>query len=157
MRRPKQRWVECGPPHCSPVRSPLLGGRGLTSALLLLLALTTSGADPLRRAAPTSSSSAAAAATSSPTPATTPTATPTPSAASTAPASSSSALAPLALAWAAFSARGRRRADRLRTNEVGRCSRGNRGQEGGGGAPLKDRGTRDTTSGSYSDYTLFCC
>ncbi|CAI7925645.1 unnamed protein product [Closterium sp. NIES-53] len=23
VRRPKQRWVACGPPHCSPVRSPM--------------------------------------------------------------------------------------------------------------------------------------
>ncbi|CAI7746659.1 unnamed protein product [Closterium sp. NIES-54] len=157
------------------VRSPTLLNCAVAS-------LTTTGADPLRRVAPTSStstattsttaststtsartttaaaSSASTAATSAPTPATTPTATPTPSAASTAAStSSSSAPAPLALACATSSARGRRRADRLRTNEVGRNSRGNRGQEGGGGAPLKDGGARVTTRGSYSDNTLFCC
>ncbi|CAI5460910.1 unnamed protein product [Closterium sp. Yama58-4] len=105
--------------------------------LLLLLARTTTGADPLRRAAPTrstsaaatsttASSSAATASTSAPTPTTTPTttptATPTPSAsstaASTAAACSPFALAPLALAWAASPARGRRRSDRLKTNKA---------------------------------------
>ncbi|CAI5956167.1 unnamed protein product [Closterium sp. NIES-64] len=159
----------------------LLGGRGLTSALLLL-ALTTTKAAPLHRATPTSSTAAAAtaataassaptataaaasaatAATEAPTPATTPTATPTTSATSTAtstaPASSSSALAPLALAVAASPARGRRSADRLGANEVDIRSRGNRGQKGGGGAPLKEGGTRVTTRGSYSDYTLLSC
>ncbi|CAI7861841.1 unnamed protein product [Closterium sp. NIES-53] len=120
----------------------LLRGGDVTSALLLLLALTTTGADPRRSATPTSSSSTATAsstaatpATSAPTataaapastaatPATTPTATPTPSAASTAastaPASSSSAPAPLALARAASPARGRRRTDRLKSNVWG--------------------------------------
>ncbi|CAI5943356.1 unnamed protein product [Closterium sp. NIES-65] len=107
--------------------------------LLLLLALTTTRAAPLRGTTSTSSTpsataastsattaasaptaaaattSASAAATTTTTPATTPTATPTPSAASTAtstaPASSTRALAPLALARSASPARGRRRAD----------------------------------------------
>ncbi|CAI5957137.1 unnamed protein product [Closterium sp. NIES-64] len=153
--------------------------------LLMLLALTTTGADPLRSATPTSSTSSAAAsstaatsataaptataapasastaATNAPTPGTTPTATPTPSAASTtastAPAGSSSAPAPLALASATSLARGRRCTDRLKTNKVSRSSRGNRGQERRGGAPLKDRGTRVTKRGSYSDYALLRC
>ncbi|CAI5933453.1 unnamed protein product [Closterium sp. NIES-64] len=158
------------------------GGGDATSALLL--ALTTTGADPLRSTTPTSSTSSATAcstaatpvtsaptataaasasiaATDTSTPATTPTATPTPSAASiaasTAPASSSSAPAPLALARAASPARGRCRTHRLKPNEVGRSSRGNRGQKGGGGTPLKDGGARVTTRGSYSDYALLPC
>ncbi|CAI5935084.1 unnamed protein product [Closterium sp. NIES-64] len=99
----------------------LLGGRGLTSALLLL-ALTTTKAAPLRRATPTSSTSAAATsataatasssaptataaaasasasttATEAPTPATTPTATSTPSAASTATEAPTPATTPTA-------------------------------------------------------------
>ncbi|CAI5987760.1 unnamed protein product [Closterium sp. NIES-64] len=152
------------------------------SLLLLLLVLTTPGAAPLRSTTPTSSTSsttaastsaataasaptatataasASAAATATSTPATTPTATPTPPAAptatSTTPASPTCALAPLALARAASPARGRRRNDRLKTNEVGRSSRGDRGQQGGRGTPLKDGGARVTTRGSYSDYAL---
>ncbi|CAI7913565.1 unnamed protein product [Closterium sp. NIES-54] len=111
--------------------------------------------------APTAAASTSTAATDTPTPATTPTATPTPSAASTAastaPASSSSAPAPLALAMAASPARGRRRSDRLKPKVVGRSSRGNRGQQGGGGTPLKDGGARVTTRSSYSDYALLRC
>ncbi|CAI7843462.1 unnamed protein product [Closterium sp. NIES-54] len=158
----------------------LLGGRGLTTALLLL-ARTTTGPTPVRRAATSSTAISAASATSATsapsatavasststaatdtsTPATTPTTTPTPSTASTttstAPAIPSNALAPLALPGAASPARGRRSADRLETNEVGRSSRSNRGQEGGGGRPLKDGGARVTTRGSYSDYARLCC
>ncbi|CAI5948564.1 unnamed protein product [Closterium sp. NIES-65] len=164
----------------------LLRGQGLTTALLLL-AWTTTGATPLRRAATsstatspasatsaasattaasapsatTAASSSSTAATGTSTPTTTPTTTPTPSAASTAastaPAISSSALAPLALASAALPRGGRRRADRLETNEVGRSSRSNRGQEGGGRTPLKDGGAGVTTRGSYSDYALLYC
>ncbi|CAI7903598.1 unnamed protein product [Closterium sp. NIES-54] len=159
----------------------LLGGRGLTTALLLL-ALTATGATPLRRAATsstaasatsttsTTSATSAPSATASPastaaadtsTPATTPTTTPTPSTAttttSTAPASPTSALAPLAPAGAASPARGRRSSDRLKTTEVGRSSKSNRWQEGGGGTPLKDGGARVTTRGSYSDYARLCC
>ncbi|CAI5973339.1 unnamed protein product [Closterium sp. NIES-65] len=115
---------------------------------------TTAASAPSAKAA----ASASTAATGTPTSSTTPTTTPTPSAASTAtstaPASSSSALAPLALACAALPRRGRHSIDRLKTNEVGRSSRGNRGQEGGGRTPLKDRGAGVTTRGSYSDYAL---
>ncbi|CAI7785709.1 unnamed protein product [Closterium sp. NIES-54] len=87
-------------------------------------------------------SSASTAAADTSTPATTPTTTPTPSTAttttSTAPASPTSALAPLAPDGVASLARGRRSSDRLETTEVGRSSRSNRGQERGGGTPLKD-------------------
>ncbi|CAI7886625.1 unnamed protein product [Closterium sp. NIES-53] len=150
----------------------LLRGGGLTTALLLL-ALTTTGATPLCNSATGSTTASAASATSSAaaTPAaastaaadtststTTPTTTPTPSTASTttstAPATPTSAPAPLAPASAAAPARGRRSTDRLETTEVGRSSRSNRGQEWGGGTPLKDRGARVTTRGSYSDYAL---
>ncbi|CAI7922453.1 unnamed protein product [Closterium sp. NIES-53] len=159
----------------------LLRGGGLRTALLLL-ALTTTGATPLCNAATHSTTASAASATSSSsattaaataatastaaadtsTTTTTPTTTPTPSTASTttstatstAPASPTSAPAPLAPASAAASARGRRSTDRLETTKVGRSSRSNRGQEGGGGTPLKDRGARVTTRGSYSNYAL---
>ncbi|CAI5972319.1 unnamed protein product [Closterium sp. NIES-64] len=102
--------------------------------------------------------SASTAATSTSTPATTSTATPTPSAASTststAPASSTRSLAPLALARAASPARGRRRTDRLKTNEVGRSGRGDRGKERGRRTPLKDGGAGVTSRGSYGDDAL---
>ncbi|CAI7902642.1 unnamed protein product [Closterium sp. NIES-54] len=104
----------------------LLGGRGRATALLLL-ARTTIGTTPLRRAvtsataaSATSASAASTAATDASTPATTPTTTPTPSTASTtttstAPASPTGNSAPLALAGAASLARGRRSTDRLET------------------------------------------
>ncbi|CAI7737546.1 unnamed protein product [Closterium sp. NIES-54] len=123
----------------------LLGGTGLATALLLL-ARTTTGTTPLRRAATsataasatsasaasTAATDASTAATDASTPATTPTTTPAPSTASTtttstAPASRTGTSAPLALAGAASPARGRRSADRLETTEVGQSSRGNRG------------------------------
>ncbi|CAI7813195.1 unnamed protein product, partial [Closterium sp. NIES-54] len=125
-------------------------GRGSETALLLL-ALTTTGATPLCNAAtrstttPTAATATAAstAAADTSTSTTTPTTTPTPSTASTttstAPATPTSAPAPLAPASAAAPARGRRSTDRLETTEVGRSSRSNRGQDGGGGTPLKDR------------------
>ncbi|CAI7797957.1 unnamed protein product [Closterium sp. NIES-54] len=140
----------------------LLRGGGLTTALLLL-ALTTTGATPLCNSATSSTTASAASATSSAsaTPAaataaaastaaaytststTTSTTTPTPSTASTttstAPATPTSAPAPLAPASASAPTRGRRSTDRLETTEVGRSSRSDRGQEGGGGTPLKDR------------------
>ncbi|CAI7846189.1 unnamed protein product, partial [Closterium sp. NIES-53] len=74
--------------------------------------------------------------------ATTSTATPTPSAASTttstAPTGPTRSLAPPALARAASPTRGRRHSDRLKTTEVGRSGRGDRGQERGRRTPLKD-------------------
>ncbi|CAI7910544.1 unnamed protein product [Closterium sp. NIES-53] len=162
----------------------LLGGGGLTTALLLV-ALTATGATPLCKASTSSATASASSATSSAsapsasapsatavtataataaadtsTSASTPTTTTTPSTASTttatAPASPTSALAPLAPARATTPTRGRRSTDRLETTEVGRSSRSNRGQERGGGTPLKDRGARVTTRGSYSVYALLC-
>ncbi|CAI7842859.1 unnamed protein product, partial [Closterium sp. NIES-53] len=133
--------------------------------LLLLLALTASSAAPLRSSTPTTSATPAsastaatsatpattataaatpalAAATSTPTTAAASTATPTPSAASTststAPTGPTRSLAPFAPARAAPPARGRRRTDRLKTTEVDRSSRGDRGQERGRRTPLKD-------------------
>ncbi|CAI7815961.1 unnamed protein product [Closterium sp. NIES-54] len=160
---------------CVPL-TKLLGGGGLMTALLLL-ALTTTRATPLCNSATSSTTASAASATSSAsattaaaaaaatstaadssTTATTPTTTFTPSTASTttstAPATPTSAPALLARASAAAPARGRRSTDRLETTEFGHSSRSNRGQEGGGGTPLKDRGARVTTRGSYSDYAL---
>ncbi|CAI7840610.1 unnamed protein product [Closterium sp. NIES-53] len=153
----------------------LLRRGGLRTALLLL-ALTTTRATPLCNAATRSTTASAASATSSSSATTaaataatastaaadtstsTITTTPTPSTASTttstAPATPTSAPTPLAPASAAAPARGRRSTDRLETTEVGRSSRSNRWQEGGGGTPLKDRGARVTTRGSYSDYAL---
>ncbi|CAI7875037.1 unnamed protein product [Closterium sp. NIES-53] len=58
VRRPKQRWVACRPPHYSPVRSPVR-----RTALLLL-------GFPLHSSASASSTSAAAASASSTPPAT---------------------------------------------------------------------------------------
>ncbi|CAI7934507.1 unnamed protein product [Closterium sp. NIES-54] len=102
VRRAKQRWVACRPPHCSPVRSPVRW----TSA---------SASSTSASAASTSSTppATATAATEAPTSTTTPT--PTPSSASAAttagPTTSSSSLAPLALADAAPLTRSRRSAD----------------------------------------------
>ncbi|CAI5957824.1 unnamed protein product [Closterium sp. NIES-65] len=160
------------PPPSVPL-TKLLGQQGLTRTLLLLLALATTKASPSHSATPTSTTAAATptaaaaaaststTATDAPTPATTPTSTPTPSAASStttaAPAVSSRTLAPLAPATAAPPTRSRHSANRLGANEVDSRSRGNRGQKGDGGAPLKERGTRVTTRGSYSDYTLLSC
>ncbi|CAI7797469.1 unnamed protein product [Closterium sp. NIES-53] len=75
----------------------------------------------------------AAATTTTTTSATSPAATPTPSAATaataTATSSSTRTLAPLALAGATSPTRGRRRAGRLETKQVGSSSRGNRGHD----------------------------
>ncbi|CAI7925483.1 unnamed protein product [Closterium sp. NIES-54] len=170
VRQPKQRWVACRPPHCSPVRLPLLGQRGLTRALLLLgsplhsfaSAGSTSAAAASASSTPPATATAASTstvATEAPTSATTPT--PTPSSASTAttaaPTTSSSSLAPLALADAAPLTRSRRSADRLGANKVGSSSRGNRGEKRNRGAPLKERGTGVTTRGAYSGNTSLGC
>ncbi|CAI5951885.1 unnamed protein product [Closterium sp. NIES-64] len=155
-------------PHLSGVQRTTHGaaeGGDVTRALQLLLALTTTGGDPLRSATTTSSTSSAAAsstsatsATSAPTataaaaasastaatdtstPATTPTTTPTPSTASAATSTTPPAPpAPLppCPCRCCVSARGRRRADRLETNEVGAAVEANRGQEGEGEHPSK--------------------
>ncbi|CAI7793495.1 unnamed protein product [Closterium sp. NIES-53] len=187
VRRRKQRWTKGPTARTLrvPLTELLRGGDvARTLLLLLLLALTAASAAPLRSststtsATPTSASTAATsatsattttaattpastAATSTPTPATTSTATPTPSAASTttstAPPGPTRSLAPLAPARAAFPARGRRHTDRLKTNEVGRSGRGDRGQERGRRTPLKDGGAGVTTRGSYSNYALLSC
>ncbi|CAI7864625.1 unnamed protein product [Closterium sp. NIES-53] len=123
---------------------------------------STSAAAASAASTPTATATAAStstAATEAPTSATTPT--PTPSSASTAttasPATSSSALAPLALAVAAPPTRSRRSADRPSVNKVDSSSRGNGGQKGNGGAPLKERGMGVTMRGSYSGNTSLRC
>ncbi|CAI7730139.1 unnamed protein product [Closterium sp. NIES-53] len=134
----------------------LLNRRGLTGAQLLLTlaatkASTLRGGTATSTTSSTTSSTAAAASTASatastastaatdaPTPGTTPTTTSTSStASSTAP---STTLASLALASAASPTRGRRIADLLSANEVDSSSRGNRGQKGDRGTPLKEGG-----------------
>ncbi|CAI7802803.1 unnamed protein product [Closterium sp. NIES-53] len=132
----------------------LLNRRGLTGAQLLLT-LATTKASTLRgytaacattsatattaAAASTASataSTASTAATNTPTPRTTPTTTSTSStASSTAP---STTLASLAFARAASPTGGRRSADLLSANEVDSSSRGNRGEKGDRGTPLKE-------------------
>ncbi|CAI7815155.1 unnamed protein product [Closterium sp. NIES-53] len=152
----------------TPLRRPVTSSTATPAASTASAASATTAASAAASTAATSDTSAptataavasaSTAATNTSSPTSTPTTTPTPPAASTstttAPARSSSASAPLALARAASPARGRRRTDRLKTKEVGRSSRGNRGQKGGGGAPLKDGGARVTTRGPYSDYAL---
>ncbi|CAI7747558.1 unnamed protein product, partial [Closterium sp. NIES-53] len=147
VRRPKQRWVACSPPHCSPVRSPVRrtsASAGSTSAVA-----SSAAATPPATATAASSSTAA---TEAPTSATTPTPTPSssPTATTAAPTTSSSSLAPLGLADAASLTRSRRGADRLSANKVDSSSRGNRGQKRNRGAPLKERGMGVITKGSYS-------
>ncbi|CAI7797710.1 unnamed protein product [Closterium sp. NIES-53] len=140
----------------TPAASAASAASATTAASAASSTATTSATSASTATAATASASTAATDTSTPT--STPTATPTPPAASTststALARSSSAPAPFALARAASPARGRRRTDRLKPKEVGCSDRGNRGQKGGGGAPLKDGGARVTTRGPYSDYAL---
>ncbi|CAI7903456.1 unnamed protein product [Closterium sp. NIES-54] len=149
VRRSKQRWVACRPPHCSPVWSPVR--RTSTSA-----AAASSSPTPPATATAASTSTAA---TEAPTSASTPT--PTPSSASiattAAPTTPSSSLTPLALADSAPLTRSRRSADRLGANKVDSSIRGNRGQERNEGAPLKERGTGVTTRGAYIGNTSLCC
>ncbi|CAI7827478.1 unnamed protein product [Closterium sp. NIES-53] len=153
VRRPKQRWVACRPPHCSPVRSPVR--RTSASASSTSAAAASASSIPPATATAASTSTAATEA-----PTSTTTSTPTPSSASTAttaaPPTSSSSLAPLALADAAPLTRRRRSADRLGANKVDSSSRGNRGQKRNGRAPLKERGTGVTTRGSYSGDNSLC-
>ncbi|CAI7824814.1 unnamed protein product [Closterium sp. NIES-54] len=134
----------------------LLNRRGPTGAQLLLTlaatkasmlrggtATSTTSSATSSTAAATSTASATAsmastAATDAPTPGTTPTTTSTSStASSTAP---STTLASLALASAASPTRGRRSADLLSANEVDSSSRGNIGEKGDRGTPLKEGG-----------------
>ncbi|CAI7884103.1 unnamed protein product [Closterium sp. NIES-53] len=152
----------------TPLRRPATSSTATPSASAASAASATTAASAASSTATTSATSAptataatasaSTAATDTSTPTSTPTATPTPPAASTststAPARSSSAPAPFALARAASPARGRRSTDGLKPKEVGRSDRGNRGQKGGGGAPLKDGGARVTTRGPYNNYAL---
>ncbi|CAI7787851.1 unnamed protein product [Closterium sp. NIES-54] len=155
VRRPKQRWVACRPPHCSPVRSPVRRTSASTSSTSAAASASASSTPPATATAASTSIAATEAPTS------TTTSTPTPSSASTTtiavPTTSSSSLAPLALADAAPLTRSRRSADRLGANKVDSSSRGNRGQKRNGGAPLKERGTGFTTRGVYSGDTSLCC
>ncbi|CAI7745506.1 unnamed protein product [Closterium sp. NIES-53] len=146
-------------PVTSSTATPTASATSAASATTAASAASSTAASATSAATATATTaSASTAATDTSTPTSTPTATPTPPAASTststAPARASSAPAPFALARAASPARGRRRTDRLKPKEVGRSNRGNRGQKGGGGAPLKDGGARVTTRGPYSDYAL---
>ncbi|CAI7860433.1 unnamed protein product [Closterium sp. NIES-54] len=146
----------------TPLRRPATSSTATpTASATAAASATTASSAASATSAPTATAataSASTAATDTSTPTSTPTATPIPPAASTststAPARASSARAPFALARAASPARGRRRTDRIKPKEVGHSNRGNRGQKGGGGAPLKDGGARVTTRGPYSDYAL---
>ncbi|CAI7825290.1 unnamed protein product [Closterium sp. NIES-53] len=159
------------PPTPSVPLTKLLNRRGLTGAqLLLTLAATkastlcgrtatstTSSATPTTAAAAATASSSATAATAAsaaiddPTPRTTPTTTSTSSTSSTA-ASTAPSTTPvsLALAGAASPTRGRRSADLLSANEVDSSSRGNRGEKGDRGTPLKEMGATVTARSTYS-------
>ncbi|CAI7768802.1 unnamed protein product [Closterium sp. NIES-53] len=139
-------------PATSSTATPTASATSAASATTASSAASSTAASATSAPTATAATAAAsAAATDASTPTSTPTATPTPPAASTststAPARASSALAPSALARAASPTRGRRRTDRLKPKEVGRSNRGNRGEKGGGGAPLKDGGARVTTRG----------
>ncbi|CAI7808894.1 unnamed protein product [Closterium sp. NIES-53] len=150
----------------------LLDRRSLTGARLLL-ALATTKASTLRGCTSTSTTTAATsttaaaasttsataattstAATDAPTPGTTPTYTATSSIASTSSTASlaapSTTLAPLALAVAASSTRGRRSSDLLSANEVDSSSRSNRGENGNRGTPLKEGGATVAARSTYS-------
>ncbi|CAI7860310.1 unnamed protein product, partial [Closterium sp. NIES-53] len=124
VRRPKQRWVACRPPHWSLVRSPVR--RTSTSA-----GSTSAAAAAATPPATTTTASSSTAATEAPTSATTPTPTPSssPTATTAAPTTSSSSLAPLGLADAASLTRSRRSADQLSANKVDSSRRGNRGHK----------------------------
>ncbi|CAI7761768.1 unnamed protein product [Closterium sp. NIES-54] len=157
------------PPTPSVPLTKLLNRRGLTGAqLLLTLAATkastlcgrtatstTSSATSTTAAAasssPATAATAATAATDAPTPRTTPTTTSTSSTSSTAASTAPSTTpASLALAGAASPTRGRRSADLLSANEVDSNSRGNRGEKGDRGTPLKEGGATVTARSTHS-------
>ncbi|CAI7906751.1 unnamed protein product [Closterium sp. NIES-54] len=166
------------PPTPSVPLTKLLNRRGLTGAQLLLTlgatkastlrgctatsttssATSTTAAATATSSAATSSATAATAstaATNSPTPGTTPTTTSTSStAASTAP---STTPASLALARAASPTRSRRSADLLSANEVDSSSRGNRGEKGDRGTPVKKGGATVAARSTDSQDTLLSC
>ncbi|CAI7763352.1 unnamed protein product [Closterium sp. NIES-54] len=144
------------PPTPSVPLTKLLNRRGPTGAQLLLTlaatkastlrgctatSTTSSATSTTAAAASTASataSTASTAATDAPTLGTTPTTTSTSStASSTAPSTTPTSLA---LASAASPTRGRRSADLLNANEVDSSSRGNRGEKGDRGTPLKEGG-----------------
>ncbi|CAI7887983.1 unnamed protein product [Closterium sp. NIES-53] len=147
----------------------LLNRPGLTGALLLL-ALAATKASTLRGSTATSTTSSATsttaaaastpsataatastAATDSPAPCTTPTTTSTSFTASTAsPTAPSTTPASLALVGALSPTRGRRCADLLSANEVDSNSRGNRGEKGDSGTPLKEGGATVAARSTYS-------
>ncbi|CAI7834201.1 unnamed protein product [Closterium sp. NIES-54] len=141
------------PPTRSVPLTKLLNRQGLTGAQLLLT-LAATKASTLRGCTATSTTSSAtsttaaaastASATASATASTASTAAtdaPTPTTISTSSTASSTApsttLASLALASAASPTRGRRSADLFSANEVDSSSRGNRGEKGNRGTPLK--------------------
>ncbi|CAI7839177.1 unnamed protein product [Closterium sp. NIES-54] len=139
------------PPTPSVPLTKLLNRRDLTGAqLLLTLAATKASTLRGRTATSTTSSTTSSAtaattstaATDAPTPGTTPTTTSTSSSSSTAASTAPSTTpASLALASAASPTRGSRRsADLLSANEVDSSSRGNRGEKGDRGTPLKEGG-----------------
>ncbi|CAI7773753.1 unnamed protein product [Closterium sp. NIES-53] len=146
------------PPTASVPLTKLLYRRGLTGAQLLLT-LATTKASTLRGSTATSTTSSATsstaaaastaaatastaytAATDAPTPGTTPNTTSTSS--TTSPTAPTTTLVFLALARAASPTRGRRSADLLSANEVDSSSRGNRGEKGDRGTPLKEGGAK---------------
>ncbi|CAI7880763.1 unnamed protein product [Closterium sp. NIES-54] len=130
---------------------------GVSRVAQLLLTLAATKASTLRGCTATSTTSSATsttaaaastAATDAPTPGTTPTTTSTCSTtSSTAP---STTLASLALASAASPTWGRRSADLLSANEVDSSSRGNRGEKGDRGTPLKEGGATVATGSPNS-------
>ncbi|CAI7830964.1 unnamed protein product [Closterium sp. NIES-53] len=114
---------------------------------------TTSSATPTTAAAAAAAAfaTAATAATDAPTPRITPTTTSTSSTSSTAASTAPSTTpASLALAGAASPTRGRRSADLLSANEVDSSSRGNRGEKGDRGTPLRERGATVAARSTYS-------
>ncbi|CAI7749223.1 unnamed protein product [Closterium sp. NIES-53] len=157
------------PPTPSVPLTKLLNRRGLTGAQLLLTlaatkastlrgrtatSTTSSATSTTAVAAATSSTTAATAATAAtdaPTPGTTTTTTSTSSTSSTAASTAPTTTpASLALASAASPTRGRRSADLLSANEVVSSSRGNRGEKGDRGTPLKERGATVTARSTNS-------
>ncbi|CAI7802400.1 unnamed protein product [Closterium sp. NIES-53] len=157
------------PPTPSVPLTKLLNRRSLTGAQLLLAlaatkastwcsciatSTTSSATSTIAAAASTPSATAATASTAdtdSPTPGTTPTTTSTSSTAPTAsPTAPSTTPAALALAGAASPNRGRRSTDLLSANEVDSSSRGNRGEKGDRGTPLKEGGATVAARSTYS-------
>ncbi|CAI7807904.1 unnamed protein product [Closterium sp. NIES-54] len=160
------------PPTPSVPLTKWLHRRGLTGAqLLLTLAATkastlcgctatsttsfatstTAAAATAAAASSATAATAATAATDAPTPRTTPTTTSTSSTSSTAASTAPSTTpASLALASAASPTRGRHSADLLNANEVDSSSRGNRGEKGDRGTPLKEGGATVTVRSTRS-------